>query len=66
MGIFYAPAFAIHSTYHTSLKWTPDQLFFDSDMVLNYHTYHIVNMLGDEKIKYKMIIIIIQREILPL
>jgi transposase InsO family protein len=34
-GIFSAAAFAIRSTYHTTLKSTPGQLVFGRDMILN-------------------------------
>ena len=40
-GILSATAFAVRSTYHTTLKKTPGQLVFGRDMILNIQ--HIAN-----------------------
>ena len=34
-GILAATAFAVHSTYHTTLQATPGQLVFGRDMIFN-------------------------------
>jgi hypothetical protein len=34
-GILMVAAFALHSTYHTTLNATPGQLVFGRDMILN-------------------------------
>ena len=37
-GILSATAFAVRSTFHTSLQSTPGQLVFGRDMIFNYNT----------------------------
>lgn len=40
-GILSATAFAVHSTYHTTLKQSPGQIVFGRDMIFNIE--HIAN-----------------------
>jgi hypothetical protein len=53
MGILSATAFAIRSTYHTTLKATPGQLVFGRDMILNIK--HIANWKAIKENKTKLI-----------
>ena len=52
-GILSATAFAVRSTYHTTLKKTPRQLVFGRDMILNIK--HIANWEYIRQNKQKMI-----------
>ena len=40
-GVLAATAFAVRSTYHTTLKETPGQLVFGCDMI--YNIQHVAN-----------------------
>ena len=52
-GILSATAFAVRSTYHTTLKKTPGQLVFGRDMILNIK--HVANWEYIRQNKQKMI-----------
>jgi len=52
-GILSATAFAVRSTYHTTLKKTPGQLVFGRDMILNIQ--HIANWEYIRQNKQKLI-----------
>ena len=52
-GILSATAFAVRSTYHTTLKKTPGQLVFGRDMILNIK--YIANWEYIRQNKQKMI-----------
>ena len=52
-GILSATAFAVRSTYHTTLKKTPGQLVFDRDMIFNIQ--HIANWEYIRQNKQKLI-----------
>ena len=53
-GLLAAAAFAIRSTYHTTLKATPGQLVYGRDMVLNMK--HVANWDAITQAKRKMIL----------
>jgi hypothetical protein len=53
-GILSAVAFALRSTYHTTLKASPGQLVFGRDMILNIK--HIANWKAIQDRKQQMII----------
>jgi transposase InsO family protein len=59
-GILSATAFAIRSTFHTSLKSTPGQLVFGRDMIFNIQ--HIANWEYIKQRKQKIINLNNQRE----
>ena len=52
-GILSATAFAVRSTYHTTLKKTPGQLVFGRDMILNIK--HVANWEYIRQNKQKLI-----------
>jgi len=52
-GILAATAYAVRSTYHTTLKATPGQLVFNRDMVFNIK--HIANWKAISDRKQKVI-----------
>ena len=52
-GILSATAFAVRSTYHTTLQATPGQLVFGSDMILNVH--NLVNWTAIKQQKQALI-----------
>ena len=52
-GILSATAFAVRSTYHTTLKKTPGQLVFGRDMIFNIK--HVANWEYIRQNKQKMI-----------
>jgi len=52
-GILSATAFAVRSTYHTTLKNTPGQLVFGRDMIFNIK--HVTNWEYIRQNKQKMI-----------
>ena len=53
-GLLAAAAFAIRSTYHTTLKSTPGQLVYGRDMLLNMK--HVANWDAITNAKRKMIL----------
>jgi hypothetical protein len=57
-GILSATAFAVQSTFHTTLQNTPGQLVFGRDMILNVKheaNWEYISMRGNKILKSKII-----------
>ena len=57
-GVLSAAAFAVRSTYHTTLQATPDQLVYGRDMIFNIKKKRLIGKLSWTENKEKLIKII--------